>query len=357
MAINSHFKGTAGEVWRHVIPSVLTLSWAAASTFGATPLSEYQGFGSATPGGSGQPVVHVTTLADAGPGSLREAISAGSRTVVFDVGGEIVLDRQLNVEGAFVTIDGATAPAPGITLKKRGLYIRGELGAHDIIVRHLRIHDAVGDGVMVGQNTHHVVVDHVSIHGSGDGSIDVTHGAHDVTISWCLLAAPVTQKSMLIKYRAARISLHHNLFVRGDTRNPQAGNGDEKGFEPTTDTTLDMRNNLICAWQVGYGTSIRDGGRANVVNNYYAPLGGDKRDVLTVAQARAFVQGNVCAVQLASDLNGVGAEQAPFDAPAVTTSPAAEAARAILEGVGARPLDQPDKDALAVVILPASSKP
>jgi pectate lyase len=318
--------------------------------------AEYQGFGATTPGGREKPLIHVTTLADSGPGSLREAISAGERNVVFDVAGEIVLDRQLNVQGAFITIDGSSAPRPGITLKNRGLYIRGALGAHDVIVRGLRVRDAEGDGVMVSQDAYNVVVDHVSVHGSGDGNIDVGHGARDVTICWCLLAAPASQKSMLIKYRAARVTLHHNLFVNGETRNPQAGNGDEKGFSPATETTLDMRNNLICGWRGGYGTSIRDGGRANVVNNYYASLGGDKRDTLVVEQARAFVHGNVSADRLSFDLNAANTEQAPFDAEAVATSTAETAAREVLASAGVRPLDQTDRDSLASVVLPLDKR-
>jgi pectate lyase len=311
-----------------------------------------EGFGAETPGGHGKAVVRVTTLADSGPGSLREAISGGDRTVVFDVAGEIQLERQLNVQGSFVTIDGSTAPAPGVTLRNRGLYIRGALGAHDVIVRGLRVRDAEGDGITVAQNAHHVVIDHVSVHGSGDGNIDVTHGARDVTICWCLLAAPASQKSMLIKYGASRVTLHHNLFIRGETRNPQAGNGDVGGFTPAIETTLDLRNNVIGAWAGGYGTSIRDGARANVVNNYYAPLGGDKRDMLMVEQARAFVRGNVSADRVPFDLNDVNTEETPFDAPVVRTTTAEEAAREVWKGAGVRPLDRVDRESLAGVSLP-----
>jgi hypothetical protein len=72
----------------------------------------YEGFGAATPAGGSGTVVHVTTLRDAGAGSLREAVKHGSRTVVFDVAGEIVLTEPIIVGGAFVTIDGFSAPSP-----------------------------------------------------------------------------------------------------------------------------------------------------------------------------------------------------------------------------------------------------
>ena len=108
----------------------------------ASHSSEYQGFGAETPGGSGQPTYRVTNLRDSGPGSLRDAVSRGQRYVVFDVAGEITLSDHVLVRGSYVTIDGFTAPPPGITIKNRGLYVRGIDGAHDVIVRGIRVRDA-----------------------------------------------------------------------------------------------------------------------------------------------------------------------------------------------------------------------
>ena len=106
------------------------------------PGTPYEGFGAATTGGAGKPVYRVTTLADSGSGSLRDALSAGNRCIVFDVAGDISLRGQLYVDGAFVTVDGFSAPSPGITLRDYGIGMWGTGGVHDVILRGLRFRNA-----------------------------------------------------------------------------------------------------------------------------------------------------------------------------------------------------------------------
>jgi hypothetical protein len=322
--------------------------------------ARYEGFGATTRGGAGGPVVRVTNLQDSGPGSLREALARGDRTIVFDVGGEILLERRLEVNGPYVTIDGSTAPPPGITLRNHGLVIYGHRSAHDVIVTGLRIRDAAGDGITIAYGASSVVIDHVSIQGSADGNLDITMDSRDVTVSWSILAEPAaSQKNMLIKYDAARVTLHHNLFTTSRQRNPQA-RVDDAGTR-ATETTLDMRNNLVWDWAGGYGTLVWYGPRANIVDNFYASPGGSRAEqaaaILVRDGGRAYVAGNVSGDRLGVDINTVGTETSPFPAPRVTTQPACSAAQAIVHEAGVRPVDEIDAFYLGLIVLPCAAPP
>src|SRR5574344_2093741 len=75
-----------------------------------------EGHGRYITGGRGGKVIHVTNLNDSGTGSLRAAVSGSSKKIiVFDVGGVIPLSKDLSI-GANTTIEGQTAPYPGITI-------------------------------------------------------------------------------------------------------------------------------------------------------------------------------------------------------------------------------------------------
>lgn len=319
-----------------------------------------EGFGAETPGGSGGASVVVRSLADAGPGTLREALSGGARTIIFAVAGDITLQDHLYVDGAYVTIDGFSAPAPGITLRNRGLIIRGSRGAHDVIVHNIRVRDASIDGIQVAYGAYNVVLDHVSVSGSGDGNIDITENSRDVTVSWSILGRPgPPQKNMLVKYRASRVTLHHNLFVAAAQRNPLASVDDDG--TPAADTTLDLRNNVVWDWGNGSGTVVRNRALANVVGNVYgSPASSPSARVRAVVvcgtvcgnspgwPGHAWISGNV-------GVGGIvippGGEAGPFPAAPVTTQDACAAAVAVAGGAGARPRDLIDAAFVARVQL------
>jgi hypothetical protein len=235
----------------------------------------YPGFGFKTTGGAGRPVFTVTTLADSGPGSLRDALAKAGRdggTITFAVGGGIKLASGLDVPGQ-TTIDGSSAPPPGITLwgERAGAAGTGVLNIFDgnIIVRGLRIRDGMNDGIQIAPKRRravaNVVVDHCSITNSADGGIDITgrNGlpVTDVTIISNYLAGNggPCAKGMcgggsLAKYGVDRLSYYYNFWDKNLRRTPAVSG----------DCVADIRYNVIRSPVQG-GIQIRDGARANVI--------------------------------------------------------------------------------------------
>jgi large repetitive protein len=290
---------------------------------------------------------------------LRNAVSQGNRTIVFDVGGVIELARMVLVRGAFVTIDGFSAPPPGITLRGGALFIRGDDGAHDVIVRGIRVRGASMDGIAISSGAYNVVIDHVSVHGSGDGNLDITENAHDVTVSWSIFAAPTFDKNMLVKFNASRISLHHNLFTDSTQRNPLVST--DNAATPPSDTTADIRNNLVANWVGGSGTIVENGARVNAINNFYASPASTQRDqeqALFVnppgsLSANLYTSGNFSGDLPAFAVNHVGDASSQFATSPIATEDTCLAAYRVLAEAGAQPRDSLDQQHASSIKLPS----
>jgi pectate lyase len=234
-----------------------------------------EGFGTRTPAGRGGVVIEVTSLADAGPGTLRAALEhAAPRTVVFRVGGIIELESELVIPHPFVTVAGQTAPGGGICLKNMGLTIT----AHDVLVQHIRVRPGAGgrvkaennDAIQIlgdrrtGPGGSNVVIDHVSASWGEDETVSTWHGAHDITISWCIVSEALNRSrhrkqthsaGLLIGDGSNHVTVHHTLMAHNDFRNPLVIGGG----------THDIVNNLIYNWGVLAGEVV-DTGANSLVN-------------------------------------------------------------------------------------------
>lgn len=303
-----------------------------------------EGFGADTPGGSGGAPYEVTSLGDSGPGTLRDAVSVSNRDVSFLVAGTIEFESTLRISANHITIDGSTAPDPGITITAAHSGVTGALldikYANDIIVRHLRVRDApdtnTGDNLRIWRDSHNIVIDHCSFSGAGDGNVDICYDAHDVTLQWCILANTV--KNSLIPEGCYNISLHHNLYTCGDERNPQIDRS----------TFVDMVNNVIHGWAGNYGTRVRNSGSANIVKNYYvAESWSDLADAIVIdADAGpVHMEGNV----IPPECPATGTTGTLLTAPPVTEMDPEDALLAVLAEAGAFPRDAIDEACTSVV--------
>lgn len=324
----------------------------AAGTIPAFPGAE--GFGAAASGGRGGSVYEVTTLDDAGPGSLREGLSQGDRTIVFRVSGTIDLQTRLELRQPNVTIAGQTAPGDGICLRGRELMI---VNTDNVIVRFLRFrpgdernteHDALSI-----RNSGNVIIDHCSMSWSTDSLNDVTHTSGNVTVQWCILSEPLDQS---VHDKGAhgyatgwdgRIkgggSFHHNLIAHASSRAPRIG------YHREGRGTNDCRNNVIYNSGPAYGA---EGGDLNYVGNYYKRGPSELNEEgaifhIWAEDTRAYIAGNVMegrAEVEADNVKGIVFRKGdpaqvlvdePFEFAPVRTDPAAVAYERVLERAGA----------------------
>lgn len=269
---------------------ILGLAWAGSivgvtQTVKAFPTAE--GFGADAVGGRGGRVVQVVNLNDAGPGSLRSAMeAAGPRIVVFRVSGTITLESAIRVSTPYLTVAGQTSPG-GVQIRGNG-QPEGDWGvwfvngAHDIIVRHLRVrmggnlkHDAGNNLLCYGTaepGVHDVIFDHCSVSWGSDTQLD-WYGSHldRATFQWNLLAECYMGQHIGGNRAPKNLTLHHNLYANLGSRTPLVQHAD----------VFDFRNNVIYNWNGNNGSvfgqfALNSSAFGNVVGNLWiaGPEGG-----------------------------------------------------------------------------------
>lgn len=308
------------------------------------------GFGAVATGGRMGSVYHVTTLADSGKGSFRDAVSVGNRIVVFDVGGYIKLSSAVAVKSN-LTIAGQTAPGGGI-----GIYARevSFSGASNDIVRNVRFRqgDLDPDRKKSGINllkTTNMIFDHVSIEFAQWNNIDSV-GAKNITVQNSIDADPIGQQ-FAAHTETGPYTWYQNIFANAHNRNPLA-----------KDNTQYI-NNVVYDYQGGY-TAGNSAGHFlhDVIGNYF--IAGPA----TTSASNAFFQmrnqsvyasGNLLDANRDGKLNGstlgVGAGASVLSKPwssataGIKAQSAAAAYAGDLKNAGALPHDQVDSRVVADV--------
>jgi pectate lyase len=214
----------------------LTITAARAGSQPAFPGAE--GFAWQTAGGRGGDVVHVSNLADSGPGSLRDAVSREHRTVVFDVGGYIQLKSVLAVASR-ITIAGQTAPGDGIGIAGAEVSLSN---SHDLIIRFVRIRQGLSPGEdkksAININTgHDIILDHLSVQWGRWDTIDMNLSTN-ITIQNCIIGPGVDPQRFGCLCQCDNVTWSHNLFIDNQSRNPKA-----KG-------RIQYVNNIVYNWGV-----------------------------------------------------------------------------------------------------------
>ena len=239
-----------------------------------------EGGGQFSFGGRGGKVITVTSLADRGHGTLREACeqTVGARIVVFNVAGVIHLKTPIIIAAPYVTIAGQTAPGDGVCVAGESFWVN----THDVVVRHMRFRRGETkverrDDSFGGNPVGNIMIDHCSctwgldenisfyrhMFNPGPGMKEEKLPTVNVTIQNTISAQALDTYNHAFgsTLGGENCSFMRNLWADNAGRNPSIGwNG-----------IFNFVNNVIYNW---HNRSV-DGGDYtalyNIINNYYKP--------------------------------------------------------------------------------------
>jgi hypothetical protein len=382
--------------------SVLLIADVLSSSALALPaFPEAQGYGTQTIGGRGGTICEVINLNDTGAGSLRDCVEVktGARTVVFRVGGTIPLTRDIiiNAQHSYLTIAGQTATGGGIQLKNWGIYIQD--GAHDVVIRYLRVRpgsdaciaqggtacDYVSGismwGETIAKRVYNVVLDHISAEWATDQNTTVWDSVSDVTIQNSIIAEGATTGHSKGQHSTGflaggdikidtthprTVSIHHSIFAHNGERNPRVG-------DPAI---FDFRNNVVYyygeytagSFSMEYPVSTYPKSlntlKFNFINNIYKKSPTDpttgKFIVELDKQSRIYINGNYTPAYPAGTSNdfntgniaggnaSINKLSSPVATPVVTTDATSAVLAKVLVNAGAK---LPSRDSIDMRIV------
>jgi hypothetical protein len=309
------------------------------------------GFGKKATGGRGSAVYHVTNLNDTGAGSFRDAVSQGSRIVVFDVGGYVNLQTAVSVKSD-LTIAGQTAPGDGIGFMGREVSFDA---SSNVIVRYVRFRqglldpDAKKSGINL-LDASNLIFDHISIEFAQYNNVDAV-GATNITVQYSISADPTGQQfGAHTEMTGGFFTWYGDLFANAHGRCPLAKSNTQ------------YVNNVVYNYQYAYAAGDTSGVFwHDIVHNYFiagpsTSSPGDYFYQMNITQT-VYINGNLADTNMDGTLNGTDAgypggtthamAAASPDTASLPTTSAAASFAAVVAGVGAS-LHRDQVDALVI---------
>ncbi len=242
------------------------------------------GFGKYTQGGNEGQILVVDSLDDKGndaKGTFRWAVNQPfPRLVVFNVSGIIQLKRPLNIQNDNLTIAGQTSPL--------GIVISGaqtKVSANQVIIRFMRFRpgntNEESDALFI-RNQQDIIIDHCSLSWANDEVASFYNNTR-FTLQNSIISESLNDAGHSKgKHGYGGIwggryaSFVQNVLVSHTRRNPRLNGWRMNAPYQQASEFVDIRNNVIANWasNAGYGG---EGGKANLVANYYKPGPATKR--------------------------------------------------------------------------------
>jgi autotransporter-associated beta strand protein len=301
------------------------------------------GHGKDATGGRGGLVYRVTTLANSGAGSFRDAVSQPNRIIIFDVGGYITLSSEVAM-ARNLTIAGQTAPGGGIAI--RGAEVSTG-SSTNLIIRHMRFRpgsSADGGAHCLNFRGTNGIVDQCSLEFGPWNNVGGVN-ANQLTIMRSLIADPIGQQfGAHMERLGGNVTWYQNIFANGHNR------------QPLSKINTVFINNVIYNYEAGYtcgdtsgafwhdivGNYFITGPATDTVNNDFFQIGSNQ----TLYESGNFRDSNEDGALNGSTVNSGDITQVfTPNSPLTPTIPAATAATAFrrnISTVGAWPRDQVD---------------
>ena len=308
-----------------------------------------EGHGRYVTGGRGGEVRHVTNLNNSGTGSFRWAVNGSEKKiVVFDVSGVIPLESDLTI-GANTTVEGQTAPYPGITI--RYYTVQPE---NNVIIRYMRFRRGqeknVNDGADAMWQRHKtgIIIDHCSFSWSID-EVASFYDNNNFTMQWCSLGESLNNAGHGKGahgyggiWGGKLASFHHNIIVHVNNRSPRFNGARYNWTGYTSNQQYSQYNweNAVQAENVDFRNCVvyncgngcyggPGGGQVNMVNNYYKSGPGGSTSRLTTVSvgnsgnasgypifwdmtSRYYISGNQLNDKANHDWNGVSYDSGTY---------------------------------------------
>lgn len=229
-------------------------------------------------GGRGGRVIVVTSLADRGPGTFREACEqGGARIIVFNVAGIIHLKTPVIIRAPYVTIEGQSAPGDGVCIAGESTWIN----THDVVIRYMRFRRGatdVGrrDDALGGNPVGNIMIDHVSASWGLDENLSIYRHVYDrngakqekmptvnVTIQNTIFSEALDTYNHAFGSTLGGLNsvFMRNLWANNIARNPSVGMYGDFGFV----------NNVVFNWWERSADGGDNNSFFNFINNYFKP--------------------------------------------------------------------------------------